>query len=89
VSIGFGDDYDLQVGDVVTLTDEFGTSTTHTVQNLSVTEVNAEADTVSGTADIGAVVQVWPHGFDQDFFIEDIVEDDLVCRFWRPWIHHN
>jgi regulation of enolase protein 1 (concanavalin A-like superfamily) len=75
VRFDFWEDYDLQAGDVVTLTDEFGTIATHTVQNLMVTEVNADSDTVAGAADVEAVVQVWPHGFDQDFFIEDTAED--------------
>ena len=61
VRFEFWEDYNLQVGDKVTLTDEFGTTTTHTVQNLSVTEVNADADTVTGTADRGAQLQVWAH----------------------------
>jgi hypothetical protein len=69
------DGYDLQVGDMVTLTDQFGQSATHTVQSLSVTEVNEDTDTVAGIADIDAVVQIWPHGYDQDFFIEDTAED--------------
>lgn len=71
--IEFGDQYDLKIGDQVILTDEFSTATTHTVQNLSVTDVNGDADTVSGTANPGAVVQVWPHG--QDYFVEDIAAD--------------
>lgn len=64
VRFDFADAYDLQVGDVVSLTD--GTTTrVHTVQNLSVVDVSADADTVSGTADAGAVVRIWPHGHDQ------------------------
>jgi len=64
VRFDFADVYNLKVGDVVTLTD--GTTTiTHIVQNLSVTAVNAAENTVSGTADAEAEVQVWPHEFDQ------------------------
>lgn len=68
--------YDLQVGDEVTLTDEFGTTTTHTVQYLSVVEANGETDTVTGTSYDGASVQVWPHGYDQDYTIDILVGED-------------
>ncbi len=37
------------------------TTLTHIVKNLGVTEVNAEEDTISGTANSGVVVNVWPH----------------------------
>lgn len=73
--IELGNEYDLQIGDVVTLTEEFGTTTTHEVQNLAVTEVKGDVDTVGGTADVNAIVQVWPHGYDQDYFVEDTAED--------------
>ena len=73
VRFDFVDAYDLKVGDVVTLTDGV-TARMHIVQNLAVTAVDADADTVAGTADIGAVVQVWPHGFGK-YFIEDIAEE--------------
>ena len=64
VRFDFADAYYLKPGDVVTLTDGV-TARTHAVLNLSITVVDAEADTIAGTADGGAVVQVWPHGFDQ------------------------
>ena len=37
------------------------TTRTHTVHNLAIDTVNAEANTVSGTADAFAEVFVWPH----------------------------
>ncbi len=43
--------FDLQGGDVVTVTYGSGESKTRTVANLSVDSVNAETDTVTGTAD--------------------------------------
>lgn len=61
VRIEFGSDYNLKVGDVVTLSDEFGITLTHTVQNLSVTNADVIANVVGGTADSEATVQVWPH----------------------------
>jgi hypothetical protein len=61
VRFEFSGEYDLQVGDVVTLTDEFGATTTHTVQYLSVTTANHDDDTIKGIADPGAKVYVWPH----------------------------
>src|SRR5574341_652113 len=63
VSFDFADTYDLKMGDIVMVTDGT-TGRTHVVRSLSVTEVDAAADTVAGTADAGAVIQVWPHGFD-------------------------
>jgi hypothetical protein len=75
VRFDFADAYNLQVGDVVTLTD--GTRTrTHTVKNLSVIDVNAGTDTVSGTANTGAVVTLWPHGHDQIATIQTTAGDD-------------
>jgi len=86
VSYEFAGEYDLKPGDVVTLIDEFGTTRTHTVQNLAVTEVNGDTDTVSGTAYIGAVVQVWPHG--TNYFIEDTAEDGTwVANFGDLGFH--
>jgi hypothetical protein len=61
VRFDFWGDYDLQVGDMVTLTDEFGTSTSHEVQPLSITDVDINTNTVTGTANIDAVLQVWVH----------------------------
>jgi hypothetical protein len=58
VRIGFEGEYDLKVGDLVTLTDG-STTQTHVVRNLAVTAVDTSADTVTGTADPGAVVQSW------------------------------
>ena len=55
--------YNLKPGDVVTVTD-LEIARTHVVQNLSVTAVDEVAETVAGTADTGAVVDVWPHGAD-------------------------
>ncbi|MFT3894964.1 MAG: CSLREA domain-containing protein [Anaerolineales bacterium] len=78
--IEFGADYNLQVNDVVTLTDEQGTVISHTVQNLSVTEVDQESNTLKGTANAGAVVQAWPHEHDQEATVETIAGDD---GFWQ------
>ena len=66
VRIEFGNDYNLQIGDKVTLTDEFGTTRTHTVQNLAITKVNAEDDLIKGIADAGVQVHVWPHATGQE-----------------------
>ena len=57
---GFGEGCNIETGDVVTFTDG-DTTLTHIVKNLGVAEVNAEEDTVSGTANSGVVVIVWPH----------------------------
>ena len=54
--------YDLQPGDVITMTGD-GTSTSMTVAALQVTTVDAEANTVSGTADAAeGTLSVWIDG---------------------------
>ena len=73
VRFDFAEEYDLKVGDVVTLTDG-ATPQTHVVQNLSVTAVDAVADTVAGTADPGVQLQVWAH--QQSAPPLDVVADD-------------
>lgn len=57
---GFPEGCDVVIGDTVTFTDEV-TIRTHTVQNLAITGVDGYDDTVTGTADEGAIVNVWPH----------------------------
>ena len=54
--------YDLKPGDVVSLSDGL-IDRTYTVEDLAVTSVDMEVDTISGTAEVGAVVHVWPHAF--------------------------
>ncbi len=67
--------YDLKVGDRVVIT---GGETTieHVVQNLAVTSVNIANNTVAGTADAGAVVWLWPHGFDQTATVQATAGDN-------------
>lgn len=60
VRFDFPNEYNLQPGDVVTVTDTV-TVLRHEVQNLSVTNVDSDADTVTGMAEAGETVQVWPH----------------------------
>ncbi len=59
--------HDLTVGDLVRLSD--GTTTKeHTVFNLDVTNVDATADTVSGSTNQGYDIQLWVHpGVDGSF----------------------
>jgi len=57
--------YDMKSGDTVTLS--YGdTVRTHTVQNLSVTKVEAGTNIVKGTADAGAEIHAWPHATGQE-----------------------
>jgi hypothetical protein len=56
----FGGVHNLVAEDVVTLSGS-GMELTYTVQNLSVTEVNEQSNTVSGTADDGALVYAGVH----------------------------
>jgi len=60
----FGEGCDIVTGDTVTFTDGV-TIRTHTVRNLTVSDVDKEANTVAGTADAGEVVYVWPHATGQ------------------------
>lgn len=67
VSLGFSEEYDLVTGDVVTLTSPgILAPINHTVRYLTVSEANMLTETVTGTADPGAKIQVWPHGHDQE-----------------------
>jgi hypothetical protein len=60
--------HDLIAGDVVALSGS-GMERTHTVQNLAVTAINIEPDTVSGTADTGATVHAWVHEFGHEVWV--------------------
>jgi hypothetical protein len=64
VGIYLPEDCDVAAGDRVTLTGGAATRV-HDVQNLAITEVNTETDTVMGMADAEAQVHVWPHGYDE------------------------
>ena len=75
IRFDFADAYDLKIGDTVTLTGEDGATRTHVVQNLSVTDLSADADTVTGTANAGAIVTLWPHGHDQIATIQTTADD--------------
>jgi hypothetical protein len=55
---GFPEGCDVAIGDLVSMTDGV-TTRAHTVRNLGITGVDTEADIVSGTADVGAQVNVW------------------------------
>jgi Tol biopolymer transport system component len=60
---GFPEGCDVAASDVVTFED--GTTTrTHTVWNLAITSVDKIENAVAGTADPGAVVDVWVHEVD-------------------------
>ena len=64
VPLWFPEACNVVVGDVVTLTDGV-TPRTHTVQNLAITAVDRDSNTITGTADAGAMVHVWPHGYNE------------------------
>jgi hypothetical protein len=65
VNFNFGGQYDLKVGDVVTLTDG-ATTRTHIVRNLAISSADKDTDVVSGTADADAQIYVWPHATGQE-----------------------
>ena len=57
---GFSSACHVEVGDTITFQD--GTTTrTHVVRNLIITDIDVKDDTISGTADPGSTVYVWPH----------------------------
>ena len=62
VPLWFPKGCDVVADDIVRLTDGT-TDREYTVQNLAVTTVDPNTETVTGTADPGAMVNVWPHGF--------------------------
>jgi len=66
VTFEFQGIFDLQAGDIVTLSDG-NTTKTHAVANLSVSEVDHVANTVSGTADPGSEVMVYYNGNTQEY----------------------
>jgi hypothetical protein len=57
-NMGFPEDCDVVVGDLVIVTDG-DTTRMHTVLSLAITSVSADDDTVQGTADEGEIVHVW------------------------------
>jgi regulation of enolase protein 1 (concanavalin A-like superfamily) len=59
----FHDDYDLQIGDTVTLTSA-SLEHSHTVLNLSITSIDDLADTITGTTDANTLIQARLHGYD-------------------------
>lgn len=56
----FGEGCDVAIGDLVKFTDG-KTTRTHVVRNLSITAVDPSENTITGTADTGTTVYVWPH----------------------------
>jgi len=63
LSINFPEGCEVAPGDEVAMS--AGALTIyHTVQDVAVTEVDAETDTVAGTAGVGATVYAWIHGMD-------------------------
>jgi len=55
---------DAAVGDFVAF-DQGTTHREHQVRNLAITSVDPSTNTVQGTADSGASVQAWVHGYEQ------------------------
>lgn len=64
IRFDFAGEYDLKAGDIVTITDG-ETPRTHVALNLSLTTIDPTTDTITGQADPGARVVLWPHEFDQ------------------------
>ncbi|MBI9045017.1 MAG: hypothetical protein JEZ06_11055 [Anaerolineaceae bacterium] len=60
VNFQFGDSFDLQSGQIITLSDGVS-SKTHTVTSLSITTMDDTANTLSGTAYPDSEVRLWIH----------------------------
>jgi hypothetical protein len=80
VSMNFPEGCDLVAGDTVTLTDG-ATTRTHIVQNLAITAVVEEDDTVAGTADPEAQIYVWPHATGQTVLVTADDEGTWLADF--------
>ncbi|OGN92690.1 MAG: hypothetical protein A2Z71_02800 [Chloroflexi bacterium RBG_13_50_21] len=74
------------VADDVVIVDNGITYREHIVQNLSVVAVDGSADTVSGTADPGANVLVWPHGFSEPPLHPTVEGDGSWTADFSEWI---
>jgi Tol biopolymer transport system component/regulation of enolase protein 1 (concanavalin A-like superfamily) len=75
---GFPKDCNVQVNDTVTF-DDGTTFRWHTVRELAITEIDLNADTISGTADAGATIYVWPH----DGWFEPLQADSDGSGSWQ------
>ncbi len=62
VWIDFPRGCDVVIGDRITLSDGT-TALTHIVQKLAITGVDVAANTVAGTAEDGATIDAWVHGY--------------------------
>jgi phosphonate transport system substrate-binding protein len=60
VEFDFGSDFDLKAGDIVELSDGV-TVKTHLVTSLAITGLDLDLDQISGTAESGSFVNVFPH----------------------------
>lgn len=78
----------LQIGDLVTLTDGNTTKST-TVANVSITEINVENDTISGTADpfTAVEVKVWAAGLSR--FVQADENGNWLADFSVPGSQDN
>ena len=81
VTFNFAGEYNMKPGDVVTLSDGV-TTRTLTIQNLALTRVEIQQDSVSGTADVGAVVHAWVHGYGRSEMVLTVEDGTWMARFW-------
>lgn len=72
------EDFDLQPGDILTMSDGLVTET-HVVQPQTITSVDVETDIIEGFAPAGEEVIVW---FEYPGFAEEIVTADETTGYW-------
>jgi len=79
------DQFDIQPGDEITVTGG-GYTKVHTARYLTITEVNPQADTISGKADVGAEVKVWLNSGTNWIFRSEIANSSgiWVANFGIP-----
>ena len=81
VWMDFSGECDVVSGDILIITAQGVEPKTYVIQNLSIIEVNAEADTVTGTADTGEMVYLWPHCCGEYEVTPVAVEDMWLADF--------
>jgi hypothetical protein len=92
----FQDDYDLQIGDTITLSGA-SIDRSHTVLDLAIAGIDALADTITGTTDPETVIQARVHGYDNfdvwsdgyGSWTADFAPMDLVPRDGRAHRAHG
>ncbi|MEK7324238.1 MAG: ABC transporter substrate-binding protein, partial [Chloroflexota bacterium] len=74
LNIGFGGQYDIKAGDLVTVTDG-ATTKEHVVVNFEITDIDLDTDTVYGIAEPNQTVSVWTCWQNEPCINREVVAD--------------